>query len=412
MPTKNAPHVKRTKSTVQFDQRMLHLHTSILPLYLWMEKEYLLTIRANHHHVYWKHQDFKDKTEEIGSMPQNSKQSWNHSVTVFPFKPMTKNDNPCKVKLGVHVLLPVSPNGQDITNLVERELLTPGDTTNMMDCPQVDMNADIFTVDKINEEIEILEKLSKHKIVDAKSTIDFCEAIFEDDNKLECIIDGREKTLKFNNRENNNDENTREEFFDQYNNNPAACYFAIYNKFQKLSKMRFAMVDGQHRSLALFMRYCNLCPDISSSNEETTAMTCNDDDEYITNSGNTKFRGKNIDVEIGLKLLQLSSNSLNRKAPDQNDLVKALVQESEKVAISNKTLIGNSHVDRILKVCNDLQYNPISLDETQMILGFQNAEKYQVPGNKVMNKTISGWKKTLCRRVIENDNYIEPDKKK
>ena len=115
--TINSTSAQQKSSTILFNQVYFSLYTSILPLYLWMEKFYLLTIKANHHHVYWNHIDFKKKTEDIGSKAQESQQSWTHSVITFPFKPKQNNDTDYKLKLGVHVFLPLSLSGKDIQNL-------------------------------------------------------------------------------------------------------------------------------------------------------------------------------------------------------------------------------------------------------------------------------------------------------
>ena len=404
MPSPVNMPAKLSTSTVRFQEIDLHLHTSILPLYLWMEQEYLLTIKGNHHHVHWNDDKFLQKTEEIGCKAETSQQKWTHSVTAFPYKKMNTDDTDYKLKLGVHVLLPVSRDEKDVQNLIQKDLLTKNERTNIIDRPQVNMNADILTDEEIDEEIEILEKISNYRLVDGESAYDFCEAIFEDDNELECLIDEKPKTLYFNNKGNDDDANNKKfQFVLQYTQHPASCYGAIYRKFQKRSKTRFSMVDGQHRSLALFMKYCNLCPD-----EETTAMQWNNSDDYITKTETTQFRGKNVDTKIGLKLLKLASRST---ITDKNELTMALVKESEKVAISNKELIGNSHVDRILKVCDDLELRPCVADEKILLKDFQTAEKYQTTSNKAVTTALSNWKKRLCKRVIENDNYIPEDRK-
>ena len=169
-----------------------------------MEQDYLFTIKANHHYVYAHHREFKANTEDIGSDPHKSKQTWTHGVIAFPFKPKSQNDNDYKLKLGVNVLLPVSSNGQDIRNLVNKGLLTESNTSRIDRVPQVNLSADILTDNEIKEETELLRKLSKHKIIDGRTAFDFCESIFEDDNELGCIIDGNSTILKFNNQDDPN----------------------------------------------------------------------------------------------------------------------------------------------------------------------------------------------------------------
>ena len=187
------------------------------------------------------------------------------------------------------------------------------------------------------------------------------------------------------------DLSNEEEFITGYNILPACYYQAIRKFIQANTPLRFAMIDGQHRSFGLYLQLLN-----RTTSDESVEMHWNEQ-----RTGQKDFKNTNIDSSMQVRFIQMSP--ISGKSMQKADVVSSLIDESLQVQITNKKLMGDENIDQMLNILTNLDDEKIPT-ETTVIGEVRNLTETQTTkGMKPILQRLQHWRKEICRRVIQND---------
>ena len=172
---------------------------------------------------------------------------------------------------------------------------------------------------------------------------------------------------------------------------PARYYQDIRQFLQANTSLCVAMIDGQHRSFGLYLRLLN-------RNTSDNSVQMQWDEEY---TGTTIFKNKNIDSSMQVRFLNMSS--LDDKPIVKADLISSLIDESLKVQITNKKLMGDENIDQMLNILTNLDDAKIPTEATVIGEVRNLTETQTTKGMKPILQRLLQWRKEICRRVIQND---------
>ena len=96
-------------------------------------------------------------------------------------------------------------------------------------------------------------------------------------------------------------------------------------------------------------------------------------------------------------------SSLDDKPILKADLISSLINESLKVQITNKKLMGDENIDQMLNILTNLDDAKISTEATVIGEVCTLTETQTTKGMKPILQRLLQWRKEICRRVIQND---------
>ena len=244
MSTNKAIITKTKKIETSYDH--ITLHASLIPMFLCEIDNYLLTLKGNHHPISISNDKFISGTRDIGSPKNISEHSWDNSMTVFPFleKPPSSQQQ-LEMKLPLQPLLPLQR--LDIETMAQLSLLP--ENSDQLALPDTTHHGYTLKRETFDQNLTFLKKLEDHSAVDGESgqeLFSFLFAYFGDQVKGNPIVELKDGTIPI-------DITQKEDFIKAYNNQPARYYQAIRQFLQTNTSLRFAMIDGQHRSFGLYL---------------------------------------------------------------------------------------------------------------------------------------------------------------
>ena len=272
--------VQMKKKKIETDSNTITVHASLIPIFLCEIDNYLLTLKGNHHPISISNNKFISGTRDIGTPKEISEHKRDNSMTVFPFFERLLSSQEIQMKLPLQPLLPL--RHYDIERLDVLDLLP--ENSDQLALPDTKRHGYTLNKEHFNQSMIFLEKLVEHSAVDGKSAFDFITFMFKDfgdDLNGKLTLELQDGTKEINIAK-------EEEFITDYNKQPARHYQAIRKFIQVNTPLRFAMIDGQHRSFGLYLRLLN-----RNTSDESVEMHW---DEEAT--GKTNFKNKNIDSRM------------------------------------------------------------------------------------------------------------------
>ena len=161
--------------------------------------------------------------------------------------------------------------------------------------------------------------------------------------------------------------NDKEEFLTYFKQNEVSVYRNLFFTFQSKKNIRFAYIDGQHRSLGFFLQYLQYAP----ANNGSTLFA---KESLSMESENISRKDLAIDTAVMINLIK------PKKVSNNIDLSTMFRAESNFIHRQNSNTMGNMEIDQLLNLMSTV-YNQDTVNEFDC----NNVLAYRLKGNPSSN---------------------------
>ena len=326
----------------------INLHSSFLPLYQDSLKKgrYLLTIESNHRPVNKNTLNFQQGTKKLMMHRDRTDLCFTQTMTVFPYI-QTAHDEKDKFQLNCSFLM--QPNQNEVGSVKEK--LRQSDKA-----PYKPKNmARQLNDNEYNDLVDFFKGIERINLTNGDDVITFCKKNLGLDKLSIVDVDNdhiRDLYL-----------NEKEEFLTYFKQNEVSVYRNLFFTFQSKNKIRFAYIDGQHRSLGFFLQYLQYAP---ANNGSTLSAK----ESLSMESENISRKDLAIDTAVMINLIK------PKKVSSNIELSTMFRAESNFIHRQNSNTMGNMEIDQLLNLMSTV-YNQDTVNEFDC----KNFLAYRLKGN-------------------------------
>ena len=340
----------------QLNRDTIILHTSLLPLYQDNLKKgrYLLTIDTNHRPINKNTLNFQEGTKKLMMKSESTDLCFTQSMTLFPYIHTTTstsdNDNIHEKnrELQLNCSFLMQPIANEVAKLRDkvRENVKPYKPKIM---------ARQLNESEYNKLVGFLKECEQLNLTDGDDVITFCKKQGWTSIRIDNDDDSEKIELQLSNKEG---------FLTYFKDNEVYLYRSLFFTFQTSNKIRFAYIDGQHRSLGFFLQYLQYAPSTNGSMMSPT--------EELEDAEFQHMNRKNLSID--------NTITINLIKPKEYctdiDLSAMFKKESNFIHRQNSNTMGNMEIDQLLNLMSTV-YNYKEVQEFDC----ENFLDYKLKGN-------------------------------